>query len=339
MIAKIGTTGFRKEVLLTLLILANCTIVSLHLLASDELNTIIIFNYEYDHGYVTNQTFIWSVLCHFQNLIYSLIFLVHSERRYRNALLLVIYWITYNTFVCFTPRLILEEARVVLLCSALVLTISLAIGLAKKEKRKVWKFKFPKHRFDLSIAIVLLSLPLIELISYVVPLGKPELNIMGYTLTSMGFSNVYSLFSYLFLKLFVLIPLLFFFFATKRWWKYALLIPIILAIFQIKTALNPNLENLDVYEFFEAAPFLILLLMLLLFLSNTAYYQSKMKEVYCKTHDHLEVIVQKKFRQREYFLLRTKDKWRKLKDTDHVSEDELYLLKQHLEKELQKSNY
>lgn len=336
MISEHPKNSFVKEVLLALLILGNCLILPLHLLVGDELNAIKILGYTYVHGYLSNQAFVWILICHFQILTYSLIFLIHSERRYRHSLFLVIYWITYNTLISFTPQSILEEARVVLLFSALAVTMMLTTALAKKEKRSLWKFKFSKHKFDFSIALVIISMPILERISYTIPLGKSELNIWGYTLTGMGFSDVDSLIAYLFLKLFILIPLLFFFLETKRWWRYTLLFPILLAVFQIKTAFNPNLEHLDVYEFLEAAPFLFLVLVLLLFLSNTAYYQSKMKELYRKTYDHVEEAIQKKFKGREYFLSQTKAKWRKMKNAEDINENELHQLKQRLEQELQK---
>ncbi|MEM8509703.1 MAG: hypothetical protein AAF717_17860 [Bacteroidota bacterium] len=159
---------------------------------------------------------------------------------------------------------------------------------------------------------------------------------MRYTLSSIGFPDIGTLFSYLFLKVFIVIPLLFFFFETKKWWKYALLIPIVLTIFQIKTALDPNLVHLDSNEMFEAAPFLVLVLLVLLLLSNTAYYQSKMKQLYQGTYDRLELVIQKRFRQRELFLTKSKDKWEALQKKQDLEEEELLQLKQHLEQELQK---
>ncbi|MEM8509704.1 MAG: hypothetical protein AAF717_17865 [Bacteroidota bacterium] len=241
-------------------------------------------------------------------------------------------------FVCITPPSILEEVRAVLFCTALTLTMLLVVIVAKKEKRKLWTFKFSKYKFDFSIALVLVSLPILDKISYFIPLGTLELNIWGYTLTARGFPDVYSLIACLFLKLFILIPLLLFFFETKRWWRYTLLPPILLAVFQIKTALNPNLEDVDAYEFLEASPFLFLILVLLLFLSNAAYYQSKMKQLYQGTYDRLELAIQKRFRQREVFLTKSKDKWEAMKNEQELNDAELLQLKQHLEQELQKQS-
>ena len=133
-----------------------------------------------------------------------------------------------------------------------------------------------------------------------------------------------------------MVPAILLLFEVRKWWRYALLVPILLTVFQIRTALNPNNEFLDTFEILEAAPFLFLVLVLLLFLSNAAYYQSKMKELHRKTYDHIEVAIQKKLKGREYYLYQTKAKWQKMKNADDVNENELHQLKQRLEQELQK---
>ncbi len=336
MISAQSKNPFVKEVLLALLILGNCMILPLHLLVNDELNSINISRYTYVHGYLSNQEFVWNLLSHIQVLIYAVVFLFFSQGRYRHALHGLVYWTSYRLLICLTPMAILDSIRPILQLSALMSVLALATVLANIEKRKIYRFQFSSSKHDLILAHILLSLPLLHRISYDLPLNTEEINVLGFTITNMGFLNVDMLFTYLFYKSFLVIPLFILFLKTKRWWKYALLIPIILTVFQIKTAFNPNLEDVDAYEFFEAAPFLFLVLVLLLFLSNSAYYQSKIKELYQRTYHHLEMVLRNRFKRREIFLSETRDRFQRLKNSKNSQEEELYQLKKSLEQELQK---
>ncbi len=335
MVAKNRKSPFVKEVLLALLILGNCLLPQLHLWVSDELTRITVFGYDYSHGYSSNQEFIWRLLCYVQILIYILISFYCTARRYKYALLALIYWVVYNTLVCLTPIAILEEIRSVLLWSAVFITLFLVNVKLVMAGEKSFTFKLPKDKLDVSIVVVLLLLPLLHRLSYNLPQGIREITILGHTVSSFGFQDLDAFFTYLFLKIYILVPLLFFFLATKRWWKYALLVPILLVVFQLKTAFNPHSEYLDTYEVVHALPLLISVLILLLFLSKAAYYQSKMVRLYQTTYDTLEVLVHKRFQNREEFLKTIKEKWQQLKTTPS-DEQELLDLKQHLEQELRK---
>ena len=343
MIATSPKTSFIKEVLLALLILGNCFIPSLHLLASDELTTITLFNYEYNHGYVTNQTFIWSVLCQLQVLVYTVLFFLLSRRRFRWALLFLIYWIIYEfLWETLYPWTTKEHIAIVQYISILLTAIFAVLATYFNFRTMGNPDSQPKEQIcssDLVVTILLIALPILGKLADEISYDLQELQVFGLTISNHGFPYVAAFIWYILKKTYLLLPLLLFFLTTKKWWAYALLVPILLAVFQIKAAFNSNSEHIDTYEIFEAAPLLLLVLALLLFLSNTAYYQSKMKELYMKTYDHIEEAIQRKFKGREYFLSQTKAKWQKMKKSDEINENELHQLKKHLEQELRKSNY
>ncbi len=341
MIAVNRKNSFKKEVLLALLILGNCFIPSLHLLASLEFNSLEILGYELVHYYPSNQSFFWTVLTNFQILNYTLIFFYLCTRRYKYALLALAYWMFYGIVWDILPWAD-EKSKVIIQITSMFLIFGMAIFLEllrfRKQESCFNSLKLKTHRSDKIITFMLLLLPFL---SRAIRFSEElqELNFLGFTITTFGFPNIHSFLGYLLDKIFLLVPVLMLFFSSKKWWRYALLFPILLAVFQIKNALDPNLEDVDAYEFVEAAPFLLLVLVLLLFLSNTAYYQSKMKELYRKTYDHVEEAIQGRFKGREYFLSQTKAKWQKMKKSNEINENELHQLKQHLEQELRKSNY
>ena len=328
--------SFQKEVLLALLILGNCFILPLHLLASLELTSLEILGYEFVHNHPSNQSFFWTMLTNFQILNYTLIFFYLCARRYKYALLALAYWMFYGILWDTLPWAD-EKSKAIIQVTSMFLIFGIAtlLELLRFRKRESYfnSLKRNMHRSDTIITLILLILPFL---SRAIRFSEDlqELNFLGFTITTFGFSNIHSLLGYLLDKLFLLLPVLMLFFSSKKWWRYALLFPILLAVFQIKNALDPNLEDVDAYEFLEAAPFLFAVLVLLLFLSNTAYYQSKMKELYWKTYNNLEEAIQGKLKGREHFLSQTKARWQKMKKSNDLNEDELYQLKQRLEKEL-----
>ncbi|MEM1336463.1 MAG: hypothetical protein AAGF96_01875 [Bacteroidota bacterium] len=184
--------------------------------------------------------------------------------------------------------------------------------------------------------LLLIGIPFFGKFAGGLPYNLKELSIFGHIVSDHGFPNVGGFIWFLLLKVNVLMVVLLLYFNVAIWWRYALLFPILLSSFQIRTALNPDLEHVDAYEIVEAAPFLVLVLLILLLLSNTAYYQSKMKQLYQRTYDHLELVIQKRFGQRELFLTKTKGKWEVMQKKQDLEEEELLQLKQHLEQELQK---
>ncbi|MEM1336465.1 MAG: hypothetical protein AAGF96_01885 [Bacteroidota bacterium] len=158
---------------------------------------------------------------------------------------------------------------------------------------------------------------------------------MNYKISSGGWQLIPSLFGFIIVKLNLLVPCFVFFFTIKKWWRYAFLFPIMLAIYQLKNGIDPKVEYVDVNEFIEAAPLLLLVLVFLLFLSRSAYYQSKIAQIYSTTTHRIEEMARSRFRRQEDYLKTTKKQLNHLKSTKKTNKEELFRLKHQLEQELQ----
>ncbi len=338
MIAKNQKNTFGKEVWLALIIIGNCLIGLLHLPVDPQFSTLHVLGYEYHHDFVNNRAFVWFTICHLQILVYTMLCFYFSKRRVKWALSFLMYWMVYtlvwDIFQWANGNTVLMTQSLSILLTIILIGVLVSRKI-KREGSKDHIFKFKKYKSDVFIAILIIFLPYLEKSIFHLPFDLRELHILGLTISSSGFPNISSFLGYLLLKVYLLLPTLLCFFEVKKWWRYALLIPILLAIFQIRTALNPDTEDLDTYEVIQALPLLLSVLFLLLFLSRTAYYQSRMMRLYQTTYHNLEVLVHKRLQNREAFLKTTKEKWQQLKTTSS-DEQELLDLKQHLERELKK---
>ncbi len=339
MIVENRRSTFSKEILTALLILTTCLMLHLHLLVDEKPSTFYLLGREFHHGYVSNQAYVWYSLYYLQVLVYTTLCFYFCKRRFKYALLALIYWMIYGMIADLYPKSY-GTNKLVLQSFGMFITVVFIGGIIitkiNRQKSYDYIFKFNKYKYDVVITVLLVFLPFLERVIYRMPDNLQEIDLSVVSVTSNGFPNLSTFFFYLLLKLFVIAPTSLLFFGIRKWWRYALLVPILMAVFQIKTAFNSDSEDIDTYEIFEAAPLLIIVLALLLFLSNTAYYQAKMQELYRKTYDHVEQAIQIRFGGRECFLSQTKTKWQEMKKSDDLNEDELYQLKQRLEQELQK---
>ena len=341
MVAKNQKNTFGKEVLLALIIIGNCLIGLLHLPVDPQFSTLHVLDYEYHHDFINNRAFVWFTICHLQILVYTMLCFYFSKRRFKWALSVLIYWMVYFLIWDIFPWANHDTALMTQSLSILLTIILIGVLVIRKTNRQGDKdhiFRLKKFKSDGFIALLLLFLPFLARIVFGLPDDLQELHILGLTVSSSGFPNVSAFLVYLLLKVYLLIPTLLCFFEVKKWWRYALLMPVLLAVFQIRTSLNPNTEDLDTYEVIQALPLLISVGLLLLFLSKTAYYQSKMVQLYQTTYHNLELLVHKRFQNREAFLKTTKEKWQQLKTTQ-TDEQELLDLKQRLEQELKKKGH
>ncbi|MEM1336462.1 MAG: hypothetical protein AAGF96_01870 [Bacteroidota bacterium] len=335
------SNSFAKEVFVALIILGNFMILPLHLFASPEASVLRILGYEYVHWYPSNQSFFWSMLSKLQILAYTMLLFCLSNRRYKYALLLLAYWMVYEMFWDIVPWEGNTAKFIIQIVSMFFVLIIAAVqtplgSFTNNAPCKLDRLDRPK--LDIVITFILVLLLVLRRLSLKLPIDLEELNLFGFTISAYGFPNMSNFLGYLSVKILLLVPVVILFKSSKKWWRYTLLAPILLAVLQVKTALNPDLEDIDAYEIVEAAQFLILVLLLLLFLSNTAFYHAKMAQLYQRTYNHLELAIQKRFRQRELFLTKSKDKWEALQKKQDANDAELLQLKQHLEQELQKPN-
>ena len=79
-------------------------------------------------------------------------------------------------------------------------------------------------------------------------------------ITSNYYGSVQIMFWVLFGKIIPLVLLLIWFFTCKHWWYHAILVPILMFIFQAYSTLNDDIEFSDSNEFFVLAPIIFVML-------------------------------------------------------------------------------
>ncbi|MEO9514006.1 MAG: hypothetical protein ABJN84_14415 [Flavobacteriaceae bacterium] len=80
--------------------------------------------------------------------------------------------------------------------------------------------------------------------------GEQEINILFFTLTSNGFTDVGSALYYYLTKLVPLVLLIFWFVTCKNWWYHAILIPISMYAFQLYGVFTSDSTKVDENEVF-----------------------------------------------------------------------------------------
>ncbi len=127
------------------------------------------------------------------------------------------------------------------------------------------------------------------------------------------------------------------FLLEKNWWKYALLSPILITIYQLHTILFTNSEDIDVYEIIQALPLLGIVLIILLALSKNAKDVYLFKAIYQKSYSKLERVVKKRHHQKLQDLEEAKQELADYQsNTSKGKLEDLQGLKERLEKALRK---
>lgn len=280
LLPKIKQDSFLREVLWLLFILVLTLMPHLHLLASDTLSSINLFGLNYEHGYDANQAFFWFQLVYAQLLTFLLILLRFSKWYLGLAVLFPVYWAINGLFWTILPSDILRSNQV--LFEASVIFVTLCIGY-KFIKTKTLVFIFDRKVSRICLGVVFISLTLILKKLEKMPNTIQKMDFLGFIITSNEFTSAPHFLWILSFKVLLIINLLVLFFRLRPWWRYSFLFPVLLTVFQIKNVVFSESEVMDEYEVFDALPLLLVVLVLLVYLSKSAYYQSRLKRLYRAT--------------------------------------------------------
>ena len=134
--------------------------------------------------------------------------------------------------------------------------------------------------FEIVGSIILASIPFWYILTRLIPDGTKSYSFGWFYVHDHGFQNLSIFIWYLSLKIFILIPLMIWFISCKAWWRYSILVPIILYTYQLWETLKQDSQIIDEFELLKAAPAILFILGLVLFLSNRIKYQYKIYDVY-----------------------------------------------------------
>jgi hypothetical protein len=133
---------------------------------------------------------------------------------------------------------------------------------------------------DLIIISLLIFTAILLTVNRLIPSDVQYLNIGFVNITNNGFYGVSDNIWFCAHKICSTIPLILWFATSTEWWRYALLSPILVFSYQLYAVLFESSSLLDETEYIEALPFVIILVLVLVFLSKLIKYQSKIMDLY-----------------------------------------------------------
>ncbi|NJB36633.1 hypothetical protein [Croceivirga sp. JEA036] len=167
------------------------------------------------------------------------------------------------------------------------------------------------------------------------PYSTKELN-LGFTIIgSYGFYNLNIFHLVVIIKIYGCIAFLIWFLTEKKWWRYAILSPILLLVNQFYNSISYYHEEdiVDEFELYQSGPLLFILLIALLLLGQAADHQERIKAFLKLQYQHIEHAVEQRFGKRQQ---RIEEKKQRLATKKDLSKAELAALKKELEEELKK---
>jgi hypothetical protein len=87
------------------------------------------------------------------------------------------------------------------------------------------------------------------------------------TITANGFGNAQSFIHAVFTKITFVVLTGMWFLTAKNWWKYSILIPFTLFLFQLLGVLNYELQYMDMFDFWYSLPLIVPILMFMMYIS------------------------------------------------------------------------
>ena len=134
--------------------------------------------------------------------------------------------------------------------------------------------------YDLIIISLLIFTAILLTVNRLIPSDVQYLNLGFVNITNNGFYGVSDNIWFCAHKICSIIPLIIWFVTSSSWWRYALISPIIVFSYQLYAVMFETSSSLDETEYIEALPFVIVLVLALVFLSKLIKYQSKIMDLY-----------------------------------------------------------
>ncbi len=116
------------------------------------------------------------------------------------------------------------------------------------------------------LSLLLIATPFLLYIYKYAPDEKEWDTIFG-TLRSSGFNNVQVYIHAIFTKFTFIMLTTIWFLTSNNWWKYAILVPLVLFLFQFIGVLNFEIQYIDEFDFWYSLPIILPILIFLIYIS------------------------------------------------------------------------
>jgi len=117
------------------------------------------------------------------------------------------------------------------------------------------------------VSIILVATPFLFYIYKIAPRDSTEWETIFGTISSGKYQNVSFFFHALFTKVIFVLLTGIWFMTSKNWWKYAILVPFTMFLFQLSAAVNHNIEYIDEFDFWYSLPIILPILFFLIYIS------------------------------------------------------------------------
>ncbi|MFT4848593.1 MAG: hypothetical protein ACI83B_001126 [Sediminicola sp.] len=118
----------------------------------------------------------------------------------------------------------------------------------------------------LCLSLLLIATPFLFYFYKYAPDAKEWDTIFG-TIRSNGFANVQTYMHAIFTKFTFIMLTTMWFLTSNNWWKYAILVPLVMFLFQFLGVLNFELEYIDEFDFWYSLPIILPILFFLIYIS------------------------------------------------------------------------
>ncbi|WP_422105538.1 hypothetical protein [Winogradskyella sp.] len=123
----------------------------------------------------------------------------------------------------------------------------------------------------MAISIILIATPFAYLIYHNSPEGDSWNTVFGTIRAGEFWGDIYSFLYQIVNKAILIIFLSIWYFTNTKWWKFSLLIPIAIYLFQLASVFNDNYQYTETFEWYHSLPLTLPVLLLLLYQGVRTY--------------------------------------------------------------------
>ena len=134
------------------------------------------------------------------------------------------------------------------------------------------------HKKGVFISILLVLTPFLFYLYKFAP-QEQSWDLEWIVISSGGFKTVYSSMHAMITKLTLIVICSVWFFTSVYWWRYAILVPFTMFLFQLSGVLNYQLEYIDNYDFWYSLPIVLPIIAIMILTSNKVEQRLKVIEV------------------------------------------------------------
>lgn len=118
-----------------------------------------------------------------------------------------------------------------------------------------------------AISLLLIATPFLFYVYKYAPTDSKEWETIFGTINAGNFKNAQSFIHALFTKIIFVLLTSIWFLTSRNWWKYAILVPLIMFLYQLYGIINFQIQYIDEFDFWYSLPFIAPVIIFFIYLS------------------------------------------------------------------------